>query len=498
MSYYNYPGGYAPPQQQQPPPLPGSYYQPPPQGYTGYPQQGPLPQQYGYNQPPQPPQHPQQPYYNQGPPQQHGGYGNAPNQFGRPPMPTANSNSYSHGNYSAPPPPPTGPQHFGHGAPDTYEFQYSNCSGRRKALLVGINYFGQRGQLRGCINDVRNMSSYLVEHFGYKREDMVILTDDQQNPMSQPTKQNLLRAMHWLVKDARRDDSLFFHYSGHGGQTKDLDGDEEDGYDEVIYPVDFRQVGHITDDEMHRIMVRPLQAGVRLTAIFDSCHSGTALDLPYIYSTQGILKEPNLAKEAGQGLLGVISSYSQGDLGGVANNIVGFFKKATGGENAHNRTMATKTSAADVIMLSGSKDDQTSFVYPFPALPHSSLATIPWLSQPPIYGLPAWDLEYGDSMEGNMVYSGWETMADATIASQATGAMSWAFITALKKKPQQSYVQLLNSIRDELATRYTQKPQLSCSHPLSKDPDPKAHMTRYMLTYSTRHQSAIRHVRPIA
>lgn len=46
--------------------------------------------------------------------------------------------------------------------------------------------------------------------------------------------------------------------------------------------------------------------------------------------------------------------------------------------------------------------------------------------------------------------------------------MSWAFITALQKNPQQSYVQLLNSIRDELATRYTQKPQLSCSHPLGK------------------------------
>lgn len=84
----------------------------------------------------------------------------------------------------------------------------------RKALLIGINYFGQRGQLRGCINDVRNMSGYLVSHFGYKREDMVILTDDQQNPISQPTKQNILRAMHWLVKDARPNDSLFFHYSG--------------------------------------------------------------------------------------------------------------------------------------------------------------------------------------------------------------------------------------------------------------------------------------------
>lgn len=46
--------------------------------------------------------------------------------------------------------------------------------------------------------------------------------------------------------------------------------------------------------------------------------------------------------------------------------------------------------------------------------------------------------------------------------------MSWAFVTALKKNPQQSYVQLLNRIRDELASKYTQKPQLYCSHPLSK------------------------------
>jgi len=113
------------------------------------------------------------------------------------------------------------------------------------------------------------MSTYLNSHFGYKREDMVLLTDDQQNPMSQPTKANILRAMHWLVKDAQPNDSLFFHYSGrwiphrpsartdfvgHGGQTPDLDGDEDDGYDEVIYPVDFRQAGHIVDDEMHRIM----------------------------------------------------------------------------------------------------------------------------------------------------------------------------------------------------------------------------------------------------
>jgi hypothetical protein len=86
--------------------------------------------------------------------------------------------------------------------------------------------------------------------------------------------------------------------------------------------------------------------------------------LPYIYSTQGILKEPNLAKEAGQGLLGVISNYSQGNLGGVASELFGFFKKETTGDDAYNKTMATKTSRADVVMWSGSKDDQTSLVHP--------------------------------------------------------------------------------------------------------------------------------------
>ena len=127
---------------------------------------------------------------------------------------SVNNNSYVHGNQHAPPPPPQGAQGFGSGAPQGYNFQYSSCTGRRKALLIGINYFGQRGQLRGCINDVKNMSTYLNGNFGYAREDMVILTDDQQNPMSQPTKANIIRAMHWLVKDARPNDSLFFHYSG--------------------------------------------------------------------------------------------------------------------------------------------------------------------------------------------------------------------------------------------------------------------------------------------
>lgn len=73
--------------------------------------------------------------------------------------------------------------------------------------------------------------------------------------------------------------------------------------------------------------------------------------------------------------------------------------------------------------------------------------------------LPSHQYElYADSM-------GFRT--DASIAGQATGAMSYAFISALKKNPQQSYVQLFNAIRDELEGKYGQKPQLSCSHPLN-------------------------------
>ncbi|KAK5660048.1 hypothetical protein OQA88_13517 [Cercophora sp. LCS_1] len=351
----------------------------------------------------------------------------------RPGMPPANPSLYVSGTRSqALPLPPQAPQPFGDGAREGHEFQYSQCTGRRKAVLIGINYFGQRGQLSGCINDVRNVSAYLCVSFGYRREDMVILTDDRQNPMSQPVKENILRAMHWLVKDARPNDSLFFHYS-----------DEEGGYDEAIYPVDFRQVGHITDSEMHRIMVQPLQPGVRLTVIFDSCNSATALDLPYIYSTEGVLKGPTLAKESGLGLVGVVSAYNRGDRIGVGTSILGFFKKAAGGESVDRRgnDVAFKTSVTKTLAAKASAPD--------PLAPES----------------PALKVSSADVI---MFSCNTEerTTADDPVISQATGAMSWAFITALKENPNISYSQLLDSMRDHLKYRCTPKLAMSCSHPL--------------------------------
>lgn len=48
--------------------------------------------------------------------------------------------------------------------------------------------------------------------------------------------------------------------------------------------------------------------------------------------------------------------------------------------------------------------------------------------------------------------------------------MSWAFIAALTENPQQSYVELLNSVRDLLEREYSQLPQLSSSHPMGEFP----------------------------
>ncbi|KAH8096904.1 caspase domain-containing protein [Cristinia sonorae] len=169
-------------------------------------------------------------------------------------------------------------------------FQYSKCTGKRKAVCIGINYRGQPYELFGCVNDAKNVYRFLNRHHHYKEQDIILLVDDSKNPRQQPTKKNILDAMRWLVKDAKPNDSLFFHYSGHGGQVKDRDGDELDGWDEVIYPLDYQTAGSIVDDLMHAIMVKPLPTGCRLTALFDSCHSGSILDLPYLYHTNGRTK----------------------------------------------------------------------------------------------------------------------------------------------------------------------------------------------------------------
>jgi len=162
---------------------------------------------------------------------------------------------------------------------------------RHRAVLIGINYFGQKAELRGCVNDVHNMRRLLTETFGWELDCIRQLTDD--DPTAAPTRANIEASLRWLVEGVRSGDVLFFHFSGHGAQQEDPHGYEEDGMNETVCPVDFQQSGMMTDDEIGEIVVKHLPEGVRLTAIMDCCHSGTGLDLPFTYMPHGWKEETN-------------------------------------------------------------------------------------------------------------------------------------------------------------------------------------------------------------
>ena len=68
--------------------------------------------------------------------------------------------------------------------------------------------------LNGCINDALCLRHLVKTRFGFRDEDIMLLTDDQPNPDRWPTRANMLYQMQMLVWDLRPGDSLFFSFSG--------------------------------------------------------------------------------------------------------------------------------------------------------------------------------------------------------------------------------------------------------------------------------------------
>ena len=60
-------------------------------------------------------------------------------------------------------------------------------------------------------------------------------------------------------------------------------GEEEDGYDETLVPVDYASAGQIRDDDLYSNLVCAMPSGSTLVSLMDCCHSATVLDLPYKY-----------------------------------------------------------------------------------------------------------------------------------------------------------------------------------------------------------------------
>jgi hypothetical protein len=144
----------------------------------------------------------------------------------------------------------------------------------KRALLVGINYTGTSNQLYGCINDVNSIKERISANGFTSINTITDLTTKK------PTRDNILNDFKSLLTSSKAGDLLFFLYSGHGSYALDRNGDEADGYDELIVSSDLKG---IADDEFKTIIQQNLKQDVTLFAMFDSCFSGTMLDLRYQY-----------------------------------------------------------------------------------------------------------------------------------------------------------------------------------------------------------------------
>jgi len=144
----------------------------------------------------------------------------------------------------------------------------------KKALLIGINYIDTPYELTGCIDDTNRMKTLLTS---YGFNDIKILTDLTD---LKPTKTNILNEIKNLITSSRSGDVLFLYYSGHGSYTYDRNGDETDKRDEMLVSLDALP---ILDDELKSILQNHLSREITIVGMFDSCHSGTILDLKFNY-----------------------------------------------------------------------------------------------------------------------------------------------------------------------------------------------------------------------
>lgn len=154
----------------------------------------------------------------------------------------------------------------------------------KHALLVGISDYGNAmedpnkwANISGA-NDVMLLSPLFSEH-GYT---VTSLVD------SQATHAGITKALSELANESKKGDLVYIHFSMHGQPFEDLNGDEEDGWDEALIPVDaamlyaegiYEGKNHLLDDELE-VYFNDIRSKIgpegHLYVILDACHSGTA------------------------------------------------------------------------------------------------------------------------------------------------------------------------------------------------------------------------------
>lgn len=195
---------------------------------------------------------------------------------------------------------------------------------KSKAILFGINYNRMNegnGRLRGCVNDVYNMSKFLSEKAGY---DVTKVYTDSNDP-KQVGARAIVNKIYRLAIDSYRYnlEKVWIHYSGHGVSIFDRSGDEYDRKDECILPEDFDRMGVITDDLIKKILHR-FNPNTHVTCVFDCCHSGTICDLMYEYHDNHIVKENKTSKCRANIVL--LSGCTDSQTSADAYNVRGFYQ----------------------------------------------------------------------------------------------------------------------------------------------------------------------------
>lgn len=176
----------------------------------------------------------------------------------------------------------------------------------RRALVVGIGeYQDSRWHRISGDRDVEIVRRYL-ESNGFKEADIRELTN------SDATFRNIREEFLMLGKSVKPGDVVYVHFSAHGQQVTDLDGDEPDGYDEAIVPYDafkeytkgvYEGERHITDDTLFRwlsvLKDRVGETG-KVVVVSDACHSGDGSrdddDLLIVRGTSGKFIIPGLRR----------------------------------------------------------------------------------------------------------------------------------------------------------------------------------------------------------
>ena len=160
---------------------------------------------------------------------------------------------------------------------------------KRKALIVGIDRYKHfpESNLNGCGNDAANVFNSIVNIGKMPHTQAKVLTNER------ATLDRILKGLDWLVKGAEEGDILFYYHSSHGSYVVDDSGDEIDHYDEVLctHDMDFANGVYLSDDVLAQ-KLDPVPAGVRLTCMFDTCHSGTVTRLlaPVPVSLSGVVR----------------------------------------------------------------------------------------------------------------------------------------------------------------------------------------------------------------